>query len=95
MKRNLILFTTVLLITACSSVRERSDIGISRDDVIVKMGSPTYEKDSYVPIPPRASNEGLATKTMFYKTSFGNYYYYLNDSNIVVNSLFFNDSVQF
>ena len=95
MKKKLSFLFVLVSLTSCASVRERFDIGLSRNAIFSKMGNPTYEKYGYEPVPPWAPNEGLATKTIYYKTIRGNYYYYLNDENIVVNSLYFNNNVRF
>ena len=95
MKKKTLLFFVLVYLVSCASVRERFDIGASKNAIISRMGNPTYEKNIYEPVPPWAPNEGLATKTMYYKTIRGNFYYYLNDDNIVVNSLYFNDDVRF
>jgi hypothetical protein len=90
----IILFISILF-TSCGTVRDNFDIGRSIKYKIKIHGTPTEIYNHYEPIALRNENPRHAVKTLYFKSVSGSYYYYFDSNDIVVESLYFDNDVQF
>ena len=84
-----------LIISACSPVVNDGEIGKKKLDIISKYGNPKSESNGYQSVGLKKEDKSKnIEKTLYWKTSSGHLYVYLAGESCV-ESIYFDDDVQF